>query len=84
MLLSGPQVNYFLNSKRYRPSSILIHRQNLYAPRSRRCNGRHEVQSRKAVNRVKKNLYLSYARRLKTVYGRSVKGKKGKVVPVRN
>jgi hypothetical protein len=32
-----------LNSKRYQPSSILIHWQNLYAPCSRRCTGRHEL-----------------------------------------
>jgi hypothetical protein len=38
-------VTYF-NYKRYRPSGILIHRQNSYAPRSWRCTGRREAQSR--------------------------------------
>jgi hypothetical protein len=45
----------YLNSKRYRPSGMLIHRQNSYAYRSRRCTGRREAQSREPVNRVKKN-----------------------------
>jgi hypothetical protein len=43
-----------LHSKSYRPSGILIHRQNSYALRSRRRTGRHEAQSRESVNKVKK------------------------------
>jgi hypothetical protein len=31
-----------LNSKRYLPPGILIHRHNSYAPRSRRCTGRRQ------------------------------------------
>jgi hypothetical protein len=38
----------------YRPSGMLIHRQNSYAPLGRRCTGRREVQSRELVNKVKK------------------------------
>jgi hypothetical protein len=34
---------------------MLIHRQNLYLTHSRRCAGRHEVQSREPVNN-RKNL----------------------------
>jgi hypothetical protein len=52
-------VNWFtklitsLNSKRYQPSGILIHRQNSYAPLSQRCSGRREAQSREPVNECK-------------------------------
>jgi hypothetical protein len=41
-----------LNSKRYRPSGILSHRQNSYASRSKRRTGRREAQSRELVNKV--------------------------------
>jgi hypothetical protein len=34
-----------MQSERYRPSGILIHRQNLYVPRSKRLTGRREAQS---------------------------------------
>jgi hypothetical protein len=44
-----------LHSKRYRQSGILIHQQNSYAPRSRRCTGRREAQNPEPVNKVKKN-----------------------------
>jgi hypothetical protein len=36
-----------------------IHRQKLYAPRSLRCTGRREAQSRDAVNKVKKILRIT-------------------------
>jgi hypothetical protein len=42
-----------LNSKCYRPSGILIHRQNSYTPSSRRCIGRRGVQRREQVNKIK-------------------------------
>jgi hypothetical protein len=42
-----------LNSKHCRPSGIPIRRQNSYAPRSRRCTGHREVQSREPVNESK-------------------------------
>jgi hypothetical protein len=44
-----------LNSKYYRPSGMLIHRQNSYSTRSRRCIGYREAQSREPVNN-RKNL----------------------------
>jgi hypothetical protein len=43
----------FLHSKRYRPSSMLSHRQNSRALRGRRCTGRGEAQSRELVNTFK-------------------------------
>jgi hypothetical protein len=46
MSSSDPQLLTSLYSKRYRPSGILIHRQNSYAPRSKRHTGRRETQSR--------------------------------------
>jgi hypothetical protein len=39
-----------LHSARYRPTDILIHRQDSYAPRRRRCTGRREAQSREPAN----------------------------------
>jgi hypothetical protein len=42
-----------LHSERYRPTGILTHRQNLYAPRSRRYTGWREALSREPVNRSK-------------------------------
>jgi hypothetical protein len=44
-------INAF-NSKRYWPSGILIHRQNSYAPRSKRRTGRREAQSCELVKKV--------------------------------
>jgi hypothetical protein len=43
----------FLHSKRYRPSGMLIHRQNSYAPRRKGRTGRLEP-----VNKVKKTLCI--------------------------
>jgi hypothetical protein len=50
-----------LHSKRYRPSGMLIDRQNSYAPCSRRCTGRRESKSREPVNKVKK-LFVVFVR----------------------
>jgi hypothetical protein len=41
-----------LNCKRYRTSGMLIHQQNPYASRSRRCTGRREAQCRELPNKV--------------------------------
>jgi hypothetical protein len=41
-----------LQSKRYRPSSMLIHRQNSYAPDGKQRTGRREGQNREPVNKV--------------------------------
>jgi hypothetical protein len=46
------------HSKRYRSSDILNHRQNSYAPRSRRCTGRLEAQSRNRRAKLKKTLCI--------------------------
>jgi hypothetical protein len=43
-----------LHSKRYRPSGMLIHQQNSYAPQNKRRTGHHEVQSHELVNKDKK------------------------------
>jgi hypothetical protein len=43
----------FLHSERYRPSGISIHRQNSYAPCSRRCTGRREP-----INKVRTSLFM--------------------------
>jgi hypothetical protein len=43
---SRPQVNYFRHYKCYRPSGVLIHRQNFYAPRSKGRTGGWEAFSR--------------------------------------
>jgi hypothetical protein len=40
-----------LHSKYYRLSGKLIHWQNSYAPRSRRCTGRREAQSSEPVKK---------------------------------
>jgi hypothetical protein len=49
-----------LHSKCYQPSGMLIHRQNLYVPRSKQCTGCYEAQSHEPVNKVKKKgLYRS-------------------------
>jgi hypothetical protein len=40
------------HSKRYRPSGMVIHRQNSYAPRGKQRTGRLEEQSSEPVNRV--------------------------------
>jgi hypothetical protein len=54
-----------LHSKCYRPSGILIHRQNSYPARGRRRNGRREAQRREAANKVKEyTVQLQY--KLKT------------------
>jgi hypothetical protein len=50
-----------LHSKRYRPSGMLIHRQNLYVPRSKRRTRRREAQSREPVNKVKKETLCNTA-----------------------
>jgi hypothetical protein len=50
----------FLHSKLYRPSGTQIHRQNLYAPRSKRRPGRHEAQSREPFTEVKKLSVVLY------------------------
>jgi hypothetical protein len=47
------KVNNFLPFKRYWPSGILVHRQNSFAPLSRRRTGRREAQSHDPVNEVK-------------------------------
>jgi hypothetical protein len=47
------QAVHKVSSKFYRPSDILIHRQNSYTLRSRRCTGRREAQSRVPVNKGK-------------------------------
>jgi hypothetical protein len=47
-----------LHSKRYRPSDLLIHRQNSYAPRSRRRSSRREAQYRESVKKVIKKIYV--------------------------
>jgi hypothetical protein len=50
--------NYVLHSQSYRPTGILVHQQNSYAPRCRRCTGRRETH--KAVNqstKVRTSLY---------------------------
>jgi hypothetical protein len=43
-----------LHSKCYRPSGILIHRQNSYALRGKQHTGRREAQNSEPVNKVKK------------------------------
>jgi hypothetical protein len=43
-----------LHCKRYRPSGMLIHRQNSYAPCSWRYTGRREAQSRERINKINK------------------------------
>jgi hypothetical protein len=43
-----------LHSERYRPSGTLIHWQNSYMPRSRRCTGRREAHRRKPINKCEK------------------------------
>jgi hypothetical protein len=48
-----------LHSERYRPSGVLVHRQNLYAPRSRWCTGRREAQRREPVNKIRTSLYMA-------------------------
>jgi hypothetical protein len=55
----GPQVIYFFHSKRYRPSGMLIHRQNSCAPRGKQRTRRREAQSREPVNKVK-NLFVYF------------------------
>jgi hypothetical protein len=45
-----------LHSKRYRPSKMLIHRQNSYAPSGKQRTGRREAQSREPANKLKKTL----------------------------
>jgi hypothetical protein len=37
---------------------MLIHRQNSYALRNRRCTGRREAQSSEPVNEVEKKIYV--------------------------
>jgi hypothetical protein len=48
-----------INCKSYRPSGMLIHRQNSYAPRSRLCAGPRESQNREPVNKGKNLLVYS-------------------------
>jgi hypothetical protein len=43
-----------LHSKRYRPTSMLTHWQNSYAPSSKQSTGHREAQSREPVNKLKK------------------------------
>jgi hypothetical protein len=49
---------YLLHSKHYWPTGILIHRQNLYAPHSRRCTSCCEAQLHEPVNRGKNHPIL--------------------------
>jgi hypothetical protein len=46
------------HSKRFWSSGLLIHRQNSYEPRSKRCTGRREKHSREPVNNIKKKLSM--------------------------
>jgi hypothetical protein len=52
-----------LHSKRYRPSGMLIHRQNLYAPRSKWRTGRREP-----VNKVKKKTLCIFVQMVEPFY----------------
>jgi hypothetical protein len=45
------------HSKHCRPSGMLIHGQNSYAPSGKQRTGRHEAQSHESVNKVKNPLY---------------------------
>jgi hypothetical protein len=56
-LLWSVNCNYYVYSKHYRPWGMLIHWQNLHAPRSMRRLGRREAQSR-VLKWVKKTLYI--------------------------
>jgi hypothetical protein len=44
------------HSKRYRPSGMLIHQQNVYVPHDQQCTGCHELQNHEPVSRVEKSL----------------------------
>jgi hypothetical protein len=46
-----------IHSKRYRPSGMLIYRENFYAPHGKQRTGRRVAQSREPIKKVKK-LYV--------------------------
>jgi hypothetical protein len=52
---SSTKLITYLNSRHYRPSGMLIHRQNSHLTHSRRCAGDREAQSREPVDN-RKNL----------------------------
>jgi hypothetical protein len=49
-----------LHSVRYRPSGMVIHRPNSYAPRGKHGTGRREAQSREPVNKFKKHCIIRF------------------------
>jgi hypothetical protein len=49
-----------LQSIRYLPPGMVIHRQNSYSPRGKQSTGGCEAQSRETVNKVKKNCTILF------------------------